>query len=66
MLSNVRRRLRPGGRVCIVVGDRRRLYRGLAGRLGFAEEVVIERQVNRRPGRRPGDFFQSVLVWSAQ
>jgi len=63
VLSNVKRRLRPGGRVCVVVGDRRRLCRGLAERLGFAEEIVIERQVNRRPGRRPGDLFESVLVW---
>jgi uncharacterized membrane-anchored protein len=63
VLRNVKRRLRRGARVCIVVGDRHRLYRGLAERLEFAGEMVIERQVNRRTGRRPGAFFESVVVW---
>jgi len=65
VLKNVKRRLRPGGRLCIVVGDRHRLYQGLAERLGFYEEAIIERHVNRRTGRRSSDFFESVLVWRA-
>lgn len=64
-LRNVARALNPGGRVCIVVGDRHGLYDGLTARLGFSEEVVLHRHVNRRTGRRRADFYESVLVWRA-
>jgi len=62
-LGNVARHLRPGGRACIVVGDRYGLYEGLAERLGFREETVLQRHVNRRTGRRAGDFYESILIW---
>jgi DNA modification methylase len=62
-LGNVARRLRPGGRACIVVGDKYGLYEGLAERLGFREETVLRRHVNRRTGRRRGDFYESILIW---
>jgi len=65
VLRNVKRCLAPGGVVCVVVGDRYSLYTGLAERLGFSEELVVQRCVNRRTGRRAGDFFESVLVWRA-
>jgi DNA modification methylase len=62
-LGNVARQLRPGGRACIIVGDRYGLYEGLAGRLGFREETALQRNVNRRTGRRAGEFYESILVW---
>lgn len=62
-LGNVARQLRPGGRACIVVGDKYGLYEGLAERLGFREETVLQRTVNRRTGRRAGDFCESILIW---
>lgn len=65
VLRNVKRSLRPGGRICIVVGDRRRLYDGLAERLGFTPELALTRRVNRRTGRRAGEFYESLLVWTA-
>lgn len=64
--SNVSRFMRPGGRMVIVVHDRRSLYGDLARRLGFEEEIHLQRHVNRRTGRRSGDFFEDVLVWRRQ
>jgi SAM-dependent methyltransferase len=62
-LRNALHSLRPGGRMCIVVGDRYGLYQGLAERLGLAEEGVLHREVNRRTGRRAGGFCESILIW---
>lgn len=65
-LSNARRYLAPGGVAVIVVGDREGLYaRDLPSELDFREITRVSRHVNRRTGRRNGDFFESVLVWKA-
>jgi len=52
-----------GGVLVVVVGDRRNLYNGIAARLGVQVEHIIKRHVNRRTGRRSGDFYENVLVW---
>ncbi len=51
------------GIMVVVVGDRRNLYGGIAKRLGVRVEHIIRRHVNRRTGRRSGDFYENVLVW---
>jgi len=51
------------GVLVVVVGDRRDLYGGIAKRLGVRVEHIIRRHVNRRTGRRSGDFYENVLVW---
>lgn len=61
--ANVAQSLRPGARMVVVVHDNRRLYDQIADRLGFAVECRLRRHVNRRTGRRAGDFFEDVLVW---
>ena len=61
--ANVLRAVRPGGRMVVVVHDRRDLYEEIGKRLGLKTEHCIERHVNRRTGRRSGDFFESVIVW---
>ncbi|HEX2036618.1 MAG TPA: DNA methyltransferase [Chloroflexota bacterium] len=61
--ANVAAALRPGGRMVVVVNDRCDLYEGIARRLGVTVEHRLRRHVNRRTGRRPGDFFEDVLVW---
>ena len=61
-LRNVARSLRPGAPVVIVVNDRRQLYPDILARAGLREERRHRRHVNRRTGRRAGEFFEDVLV----
>jgi hypothetical protein len=54
--------LRSGGRVVIVVNDRRDLYGEILDRAGLTLEQRYQRHVNRRTGRRAGEYFEDVLV----
>jgi hypothetical protein len=54
--------LHPGAPVVIVVNDGRELYPGILERAGFQLEERRRRHVNRRTGRRAGEFFEDVLV----
>ena len=54
--------LRLGGRVVIVVNDRRDLYPEILERAGLVLEQRYSRHVNRRTGRRSGEYFEDVLV----
>ena len=48
--------------VCVVVNDRRGLYDEVLRRAGLRLVDRLERHVNRRTGRRGGEYFESVLV----
>jgi hypothetical protein len=61
-LANVRASLRPRAPVVIVVNDRRELYPEILERAGLAIETRYRRHVNRRTGRRAGEFFEDVIV----
>lgn len=63
VFQNVATSLPTGGRMVVVVHDRRDLYDGIAANLGFKIEYRLQRHVNRRTGRRAGDFFEDVIVW---
>ncbi|HEU0335434.1 MAG TPA: DNA methyltransferase [Gaiellaceae bacterium] len=65
VLRNAAGALRPGAPVCIVVNDRRDLYPDVLRRAGLHLEERLERHVNRRTGRRSGEYFESVLVATA-
>jgi len=65
VLANARRRLVPDAPVCIVVNDRRGLYGEILHRAGMRLVERLERHVNRRTGRRAGEYFESVLVCRA-
>ncbi len=54
--------LRPGGRLVVVVNDRRRLYPSILERAELALEQRYQRHVNRRTGRRAGEYYEDVLV----
>jgi hypothetical protein len=54
--------LRPRGAVVIVVNDRRDLYPQILERAGLKLEQRYRRHVNRRTGRRAGEYFEDVLV----
>lgn len=62
VLANARRSLSDDGVVCIVVNDRRDLYPEILSRAGLRLDDRVERHVNRRTGRRAGEYFESVLV----
>ena len=62
VLARARASLRPGAAVVIVVNDRRDLYPEILERAGLRLEERLRRHVNRRTGRRAGEFFEDVLV----
>jgi DNA modification methylase len=62
VLVRTRRSLRRGGKVVIVVNDRRGLYDGILAAAGLKLEDRILRHVNRRTGRRRGEFYEEVLI----
>jgi DNA modification methylase len=63
VFRNLRRSLTPQGNCVIVAADRHGLYPAVAEKAGFRQEDVIERHVNRRTGRRSGDFFEQIMIW---
>jgi DNA methylase len=62
VLENCRRVLRPGAAVLIVAGDRRDLFPEILERAGLRLEERLRRHVNRRTGRRAGEFYEDVFV----
>jgi hypothetical protein len=62
VLENVRASLKRGAPVAIVVNDRRELYPEILARARLRLEQRHRRHVNRRTGRRAGEFFEDVLV----
>jgi hypothetical protein len=54
--------LRPRAPVMVVVNDRRDLYPEILERAGLRLEERLRRHVNRRTGRRAGEYFEDVLV----
>jgi hypothetical protein len=62
VLANARAALRKGAAVVIVVNDRRDLYPRILADAGLRLESRLRRHVNRRTGRRAGEFFEDVLV----
>ncbi|MEN3335101.1 MAG: hypothetical protein V7641_4466 [Blastocatellia bacterium] len=63
VFANLRKQLRQDGVVVIIVHDKNELYRDLAPQIGYRIEEKLERHVNRRTGRRAGDFFEEILIW---
>ena len=62
VLLNVREALRPRAPVAIVVNDRRELYPEILERAGLGLEERVVRHVNRRTGRRAGEYFEEILI----
>jgi len=54
--------LRPGRKVVIVVNDSRGLYDGILAAAGLSLEDRVLRHVNRRTGRRNGEYYEEILV----
>jgi hypothetical protein len=61
-LANAASALAPGAPVLVVVNDRRDLYPDILERAGLKLEERLRRHVNRRTGRRAGEYYEDVLV----
>jgi DNA methylase len=62
VLTNVQPVLKPGAPIAIVVHDRRGLYAEILDRAGLRLEERLLRHVNRRTGRRSGEYFEEILI----
>jgi DNA methylase len=62
VLGRAKKLLRARAPVVIVVHDRRGLYPEILDRAGLRLDERLRRHVNRRTGRRAGEFFEDVLV----
>ena len=61
-LLNAKESLPKNAPFVIVVNDRRDLYPEILDRAGLRLEERLRRHVNRRTGRRAGEFFEDVLI----
>jgi DNA methylase len=66
VLQNSARQLARRAPIIIVVNDSRGLYPEILERSSLVLEERITRHVNRRTGRRAGEFFEDVLVCRAR
>ncbi len=62
VLINVEAAMRPRAPIAIVVNDRRELYPEIVERAGLRLEARVLRHVNRRTGRRAGEYFEEILI----
>ena len=61
-LVNAKESVPENAPIVIVVNDRRDLYPEILERAGLRLEERLRRHVNRRTGRRAGEFFEDVLI----
>jgi DNA modification methylase len=62
VFSNARRQLKPGATAVIVIDDARELYDTVLSEAGLRIEERRKRHVNRRTGRRNGEFFEEIIL----
>jgi hypothetical protein len=62
VLKHSRKSLRARAPVVIVVHDRRDLFPRILDLAGLRLEDRLRRHVNRRTGRRAGEFFEDILI----
>ena len=63
VFSHAAQHMKAGAPAIVVVHDKHSLYPEIASECGFKTEHVIERHVNRRTGRRAGEFFEQIYIW---
>jgi hypothetical protein len=66
VFANAAAQLEQGARVLIVVNDSKDLYPAILANAGLQLEERITRHVNRRTGRRAGEFYEDVLLCRAK
>jgi DNA modification methylase len=65
VFANTVPQLQRGARILVVVNDSHDLYPAILANAGLRLEERITRHVNRRTGRRAGEFFEDVLLCRA-
>ena len=65
VFANARRYLTPAATVVLVVDDSRDLFGRILAAAGLRIREQRVRHVNRRTGRRAGEFFEQVIVAEA-
>lgn len=63
VFNNVLKSIPYKAPIIVVVADKLGLYDEIASNVGVIVEDVFRRTVNRRTGRRAGEFFEDVIVW---
>ncbi len=63
VFQNVTQNMPAGAPVVVVAGDKHELYPEIAQMAGLDEDIVLQRHVNRRTGRRSGEFYESIFIW---
>jgi hypothetical protein len=61
VFGNARRHLAKNALVVVVIDDQRALYDHILAEAGFAVKDRRKRHVNRRTGRRQGEFFEEII-----
>jgi hypothetical protein len=62
VFANAKKHLKRGARVIVVIDDARSLYDDILSESGLAVEERRKRHVNRRTGRRNGEFFEEIII----
>ena len=62
VFRNSRVHMRTGSLAVIVIDDQRGLYDEILGESGFTITERRKRHVNRRTGRRQGEFFEEIIL----
>jgi DNA modification methylase len=65
VFKNAKRHLRRGATVVIVIDDARSLYDAILDEAGLKIQERRKRHVNRRTGRRNGEFFEEIIIAKA-
>ena len=60
---NAKNAMPSGGRMVVVAADTKNLYHRIAELIDIEVEAIVQRHVNRRTGRRSGEFYESVFIW---
>ena len=64
--DHARRQLAPGALAIVVIDDQRDLYDRILSAAGFTVTNRRKRHVNRRTGRRQGEFFEEIIFARAR
>lgn len=64
VFRNVVPSIRTGGKLIVVAGDKFTLYPKILDSPHLIHDTTLHRHVNRRTGRREGNFFESVFVYT--